>query len=205
VKSRDEIHAAHDRLTAIVLGEVPCPFQEGPGILIPMLDVLCWVLDHDHNINFALNLANIDKMLGQLGFVLEKRVEPTSPFEAQAQGMSDQLRHLEVALADRRQISFSVDEGQRQQVLLALAVLSVQRPGWGAANREVAKQFGGELAEKTYTDLLKYNSTPRRVCKVCGCTDDRACEGGCHWVAPDMDICSQCVERLTQLVREGAA
>jgi len=27
-------------------------------------------------------------------------------------------------------------------------------------------------------------------CRECGCTDDRACEGGCHWVEPD--LCSQC-------------
>jgi hypothetical protein len=30
------------------------------------------------------------------------------------------------------------------------------------------------------------------TCKVCGCTDDNACPGGCAWVAPD--LCSQCVE-----------
>lgn len=29
-----------------------------------------------------------------------------------------------------------------------------------------------------------------RRCRVCGCTDDRACEGGCYWVADD--ICSAC-------------
>lgn len=27
-------------------------------------------------------------------------------------------------------------------------------------------------------------------CRVCGCTDDHACEGGCWWVQPD--LCSQC-------------
>lgn len=32
-------------------------------------------------------------------------------------------------------------------------------------------------------------------CRVCGCTDDRACPGGCHWVPdPTMagDLCSRC-------------
>jgi acyl-CoA synthetase (AMP-forming)/AMP-acid ligase II len=28
-------------------------------------------------------------------------------------------------------------------------------------------------------------------CRMCGCTDDRACPGGCAWVAPD--LCSSCV------------
>lgn len=28
-------------------------------------------------------------------------------------------------------------------------------------------------------------------CRVCGCTDDHACEGGCSWV--EEDLCSACV------------
>lgn len=29
-----------------------------------------------------------------------------------------------------------------------------------------------------------------RTCRVCGCTDARACEGGCWWV--EADLCSAC-------------
>jgi len=29
-----------------------------------------------------------------------------------------------------------------------------------------------------------------RACRVCGCTDMRACEGGCYWV--ERDLCSRC-------------
>ena len=29
-----------------------------------------------------------------------------------------------------------------------------------------------------------------RECRVCGCTDDLACEGGCYWV--EWDLCSSC-------------
>jgi len=31
-------------------------------------------------------------------------------------------------------------------------------------------------------------------CVICGCTDDHACEGGCHWVAPG--LCSACAEKM---------
>jgi len=31
---------------------------------------------------------------------------------------------------------------------------------------------------------------PPRRCRICGCTQERACEGGCYWVAPD--LCSAC-------------
>jgi len=33
----------------------------------------------------------------------------------------------------------------------------------------------------------------RGICRVCGCTDEEACEGGCTWVEPD--LCSSCVEK----------
>lgn len=29
-----------------------------------------------------------------------------------------------------------------------------------------------------------------RTCRICGCTDERACPGGCTWVGPD--LCSAC-------------
>jgi len=30
----------------------------------------------------------------------------------------------------------------------------------------------------------------KRKCRVCGCTDNRACPGGCYWV--EEDLCSAC-------------
>lgn len=29
-------------------------------------------------------------------------------------------------------------------------------------------------------------------CRVCGCTDHNACDGGCHWV--EEDLCSSCAD-----------
>ncbi len=34
-----------------------------------------------------------------------------------------------------------------------------------------------------------------RQCRDCGCTDDVACDGGCHWV--EDDLCSNCVSQGT--------
>lgn len=31
-----------------------------------------------------------------------------------------------------------------------------------------------------------------RTCRVCGCTDERACPEGCWWV--EEDLCSECAE-----------
>jgi len=44
----------------------------------------------------------------------------------------------------------------------------------------------------------RQEATAERACRVCGCTEDNACEGGCSWV-PDPDggdLCSACAERL---------
>ncbi len=30
------------------------------------------------------------------------------------------------------------------------------------------------------------------VCRVCGCTEDNACQGGCYWVEPE--LCSACAQ-----------
>lgn len=35
-------------------------------------------------------------------------------------------------------------------------------------------------------------------CRVCGCTDDHACEGGCYWV--EKDLCSTCYEASVEIV-----
>lgn len=35
-----------------------------------------------------------------------------------------------------------------------------------------------------------------QTCRVCGCTDDKACPGGCYWV--EDDLCSQCHEKAQE-------
>ncbi|MDP1555782.1 MAG: hypothetical protein Q8L84_09995 [Hyphomonas sp.] len=42
--------------------------------------------------------------------------------------------------------------------------------------------------------------TQLRACRVCGCIDERACEGGCEWVGAD--LCSACVPDADS-AREG--
>lgn len=42
-------------------------------------------------------------------------------------------------------------------------------------------------------------------CIGCGCTDDRACRGGCSWVKKDPPICSACIQngKLCQDAPDG--
>lgn len=34
------------------------------------------------------------------------------------------------------------------------------------------------------------------TCIGCGCTEERACEGGCAWMDPDRRICSSCTSKI---------
>ena len=45
--------------------------------------------------------------------------------------------------------------------------------------------------------IVKLNTDvpPDRKCRVCGCTQDHACPGGCYWV--EEDLCSACAEELS--------
>ena len=74
----DKIQRAHDILAAIRLGEVPSPYGDDEDeinnkMLYAALDVLCWVLGHDHNTSFAGNLDFIDKEISKRGFKLTRR------------------------------------------------------------------------------------------------------------------------------------
>jgi len=75
MKTTDEIYRAHDMLTAILLREVPSPFgndTKAQTMLTSACDVLCWVLEHDHNQHFADNLRRIEEFLLERGLQLRK-------------------------------------------------------------------------------------------------------------------------------------
>lgn len=56
--------------------------------------------------------------------------------------------------------------------------------------------FGGYLLAGVDVDDVEEEP----ACRVCGCTDERACPGGCYWV-PDpeqlVDLCSDCAVDVT--------
>lgn len=63
-----EIQRAHDLFIAIVTGEIPCPFAGQPkDLMIAALDVLCWVLQHDHNPHMENNLRTLEQGLREMG------------------------------------------------------------------------------------------------------------------------------------------
>jgi hypothetical protein len=49
------------------------------------------------------------------------------------------------------------------------------------------------MVNKAKKAKAKARKRPRPgVCRVCGCTDDCACDGGCYWVDRRCTLCSNC-------------
>ena len=53
-------------------------------------------------------------------------------------------------------------------------------------NIDVSESKVDERIMKTINEVVR----PLQTCRVCGCSEDRACPGGCYWVEPD--LCSTC-------------
>lgn len=52
------------------------------------------------------------------------------------------------------------------------------------AMEETAERFGLDCTDIHIEQLL--------ACRGCGCTEDRACDGGCYWTPGEKDLCSAC-------------
>lgn len=119
-------------------------------------------------------------------------VEETSvagPYEAKLPrtGYRPAVDYLTEALRGQgKAIATHVDTHLTNEKVLDLA---------GAINRAVAIALRKQLEEVAAGVLalqfeLPECATPERSCRVCGCTYENGCSGGCWWVA--QDLCSQC-------------
>jgi len=76
MKAELEVYAAHDRLIALLNRELPTELApkdtQSEAALVGALNVLCWVLEHDHNPRFQELLDAMDEHMAQLGLALER-------------------------------------------------------------------------------------------------------------------------------------
>ena len=72
MKTEAEIYRAHDILSQVITGEVEVGLhpKDKELALRAALDVLCWILGHEHNKAFAENLARIHAECERRGYVL---------------------------------------------------------------------------------------------------------------------------------------
>lgn len=77
MRDREEIQRAHDLLVGIILGDAPMPLSdEERKIVSANVDVLCWVLEHDHNRTFATNLELAQEQTRAAGWELKRLPMP---------------------------------------------------------------------------------------------------------------------------------
>jgi len=78
MRSLDEVQRAHDMLIGIVLDQALLAKAVNPKdlpFIVAALDVLCWLLHHDHNVSFAKNIAVIEARLREQGIILAELPE----------------------------------------------------------------------------------------------------------------------------------
>jgi hypothetical protein len=72
MRPQEEVQRAHDLLVQLIIHPELREMME-PATLDRMVthaDVLCWVLRHDHNQNFAVKMTTLEATLADLGFEL---------------------------------------------------------------------------------------------------------------------------------------
>lgn len=74
---------------------------------------------------------------------------------------------------------------------VVLAPCQICKTDWPECNGE-SEQCGDRPIWQCWQKYILERVDAEPVCRVCGCTQDNACPGGCYWVAPD--LCSACAE-----------
>ena len=93
---------------------------------------------------------------------------------------------------------FSMLENKREQAMLSAYIDTLEPRTVAEAKAENGGKLGPEwqLVPKPPLPSLPSVNNPARTCVHCGCTDDRACPGGCSWTvlhkATNTGVCSQC-------------
>ena len=58
---------------------------------------------------------------------------------------------------------------------------------------KLEEDFRKGMFNAAWSQAWKANAAEMSKCRICGCTNEKACEGGCFWALPG--ICSKCVTK----------
>ncbi|MDD4566090.1 MAG: hypothetical protein PHE79_11530 [Eubacteriales bacterium] len=85
-------------------------------------------------------------------------------------------------------------EAAYQAIIKTLEDYSRLRKAFALACRILADSTGANDRGKDIRATLLEAAESDQICRVCGCTQDNACPGGCYWV--EEDLCSACEGEL---------
>jgi hypothetical protein len=92
----------------------------------------------------------------------------------------------------------------RQLQQLIAAAYDANQVMLGAVLLEVLHAMELSCLDAAFEDLfwvLEQFKVARatQACQICGCTNERACDGGCYWV--ELDLCSRCAEAEDAIIQ----
>lgn len=79
VKSEIDIQKAHDLLIGFLTETIVVDEPLETEMLTASCDVLCWVLGHDHNDTFELNMAKLKDMAVEAGYEMRLKEDDDLP------------------------------------------------------------------------------------------------------------------------------
>lgn len=144
--------------------------------------------------------------------------EPIFPYENEEESMSVMLPVCDyhMVLAGEGWIFYDQNKGMPVQPKI-LTILETKSDGELKVEQMKLKRMPKNEKNKMMAAMIKDVLTARqwvttmasgqsksenpvtneiRKCKICGCTDDVACPGGCRWI--EIDLCSKCAEKKSK-------
>ncbi len=127
-----------------------------------------------------------------------KPVKPAKPAElTEEQKASEKKRKAESArLAKEQKLAAEKAAQKAEAERIAKEEAKLRKRQGVDANQASIFDFGLDVEEARVEE--KPAKPAGSVCRVCGCTDNQACQDGCYWV--EKDLCSKCYEELTASV-----
>ncbi len=74
MKTQHEIQRAHDLIVPALTGEIALPLSsDDKKFWVITANVLCWVLNHSHNLRFKAELESLEQLAKDNGYHIEFR------------------------------------------------------------------------------------------------------------------------------------
>ena len=89
----------------------------------------------------------------------------------------------------------AIDAAAKAEKELAKAKAKKGKKGGADGAKKKPAASGSASKKKSAKKARAERRVRAGVCRVCGCTDEWGCDGGCEWVEPD--LCSECVGEVT--------
>jgi len=118
--------------------------------------------------------------------------------------IADLIESLQAQLAESQRREQAAVEGEKRMAkafallcrelddFAGLAPCQVRQIDWPECNGE-SEQCGDRPIWQCWQKYILERVDTEQVCRICGCTDNNACPGGCYWAKPD--LCSACAEQ----------